>query len=405
MTDTVKHSASIAGHHFVSSAFWRMLPGGMRRRWWLFRLFDIVARHLPVPWPRKGLLVVRMDGIGDMVLFRTSLDHYAEVFGVDKKDITVLGCDSWSSITDDVFRDYKVMTINEHSFARWPLYRFRVSLTVRLLNPKISVCDSYLRRAMMADSLVWISGAPKSVSSLPFIGERTRSEYLYYLSQVERVVPTGDYPTHETERHYNFLSTIAGRSIEPEPPRISWRQDRPPGNLVPKDTRYVVLNPGSNEYGRRWPLEKYQILAEKLADAGFMVLFVGGRGEHPGAINTRNSMIVDLIGRTNLPQLLDLMNHAELVVSNDTGPAHLSIALGTPTVVIVGGGHFGCFVPYPEKARPEQARFVYHRMDCYHCFWNCPKRANKFQVFPCVAAVGIDQVWGEVENLISPKGK
>jgi len=65
--------------------------------------------------------------------------------------------------------------------------------------------------------------------------------------------------------------------------------------------------------------------------------------------------VVDLMGKTSLPQLLDVINHAALVVSNDTGPAHLSIALGTPTLVIVGGGHFGCFVPYPPDACPANA--------------------------------------------------
>lgn len=404
MNDSPTHNASIAGHHFVTSAFWRMFPGGMRRRWWLFRLFDLIAISLPIPWPRRGLLVVRMDGIGDMVLFRTSLDHYAEVFDVEKSDITVLGCESWSSITDEVFRDYKVITINEHTFARQPFYRFWVSLRVRLINPKISVCDSYLRRAMMADSLVWLSGARKIYSSLPFIGERTRAEYLYYLSQADHIIPTGDYPTHEIERHYNFLSSVAGREIAPEAPRISWREELPPEQFIPAGRSYVVLNPGSNEYGRRWPLEKYQALAERLAERGLLVVFVGGRGERPGDIKTRSGQIIDLIGRTDLPQLLDIMNHASLVVSNDTGPAHLSIALGTPTLVVIGGGHFGCFVPYPENARPDHARFVYHHMDCYHCFWNCPKRATKFDVFPCVSAVGIDQVWGEVEQLLPPEG-
>jgi ADP-heptose:LPS heptosyltransferase len=400
MSDSPEHKASISGHHFDSSAFWRMFPGGMRRRWWVFRLFDLIAKNIPVFKPRRGMLVVRMDGIGDMVLFRTSLEHYAEVFGMDQSDITVLGCESWKAITTEVFRDYRVLTINEHRFARRPLYRFWVSLRVRALNPEISVCDSYLRRAMMADSLVWVSGAKKVVSSLPFISERTRAEYLYYLSQADKIVPTGDYPTHEVVRHYNFLSAIAGREITPEAPKISWRETRPPEEFVPQGAPYAVLNPGSNEYGRRWPLVKYQELAEKLTQKGLHVVFVGGRGERPGDIDTGNALIVDLIGKTNLPQLLDLMNHANLVVSNDTGPAHLSIALGTPTAVVVGGGHFGCFVPYPEDVRPDHARFVYHHMDCYHCFWDCPKRATKFDVFPCVEAVEIDQVWSVAEQLL-----
>ncbi|MBC8267832.1 MAG: glycosyltransferase family 9 protein [Rhodospirillaceae bacterium] len=379
-----------------------MFPEGMRRRWWLFRLFDLIARYMPVLKPRRGVLVVRMDGIGDMVLFRTSLEHYAEVFGVEKSDITVLGCESWSDITSEVFAGYRVLIINEHAFARWPLYRFWVSLKVRALNPAISVCDSYLRRTMMADSLVWVSGASQAISSLPFIGERTRPEYLYYLSQVDKVVPTGDYPTHEIVRHYNFLSAIAGRKIKPEAPHISWRDTLPSKDLIPPGVPYAVLNPGSNEYGRRWPLAKYQQLAAALIEKNLHVIFVGGGGERPGVIDTGESRIIDLIGRTDLPQLLDIMNHAQLVVSNDTGPAHLSIALGTPTLVVVGGGHFGCFVPYPEEVRPTHARFVYYKMDCYHCFWNCPKRASKFEVFPCVEAVSIEQVCDEVETLLVP---
>ncbi len=402
MSESSDHPGSIAGHHFVDSPFWRLFPAGMRRRWWMFRLFDLIARNLPVPRRRKGLLVVRMDGIGDMVLFRTSLDHYARVFDVPPEDITVLGCESWDAITHEVFRDYRVLTINEHSFARWPFYRFWISLRVRALNPAVSVCDSYLRRAMMADSLVWVSGAPTVISSLPFIGERTRSEYHYYLGQADKVIPTGDYPTHEVIRHYGFLSRIAGRDIPPEPPRIHWRERAPSEDLLSAGDPYVVINPGSNEYGRRWPLEKYQDLARRLTERGLRVVFVGGSGERPGDIDTTGGRIIDLIGKTDLPQLLDLMKHAALVVSNDTGPAHLAIALDTPTVVIGGGGHFGCFVPYPDQVRPDHARFVHHRMDCYHCFWNCPKRASKFEVFPCVAAVDIDQVWAQADALLPP---
>jgi len=360
----------------------------MRRRWWLFRFFDLVAKYTPIFRMRRGVLVVRMDGIGDMVLFRTSLDHYGEVFGVEKSEITVLGCDSWGSITNEVFKDYNILTINEHSFARWPIYRFWVSLKVRAVNPAISVCDSYLRRALMADSLMWISGAPRMLSSLPFISEGTRAEYQYYLSQIDEIIPTGEYPTHEALRHFNFLSNVAGRQIKAEAPKISWRHTLPSSDLVPRDVPYVVLNPGSNEFGRRWPLAKYQKLAKKLTQKGLLVIFVGGVSERPGDIQERDGQ-------------LDLMNHAQLVVSNDTGPAHLSIAISTPTLVIIGGGHFGCFVPYPEEIRPINARFVYHRMDCYHCFWNCPKRASKYDVFPCVEAVNIDEVWRASQQLLA----
>ena len=160
---------------FRTTRVWRAFPAGMRRRWWLFRLFDLTARHWPVAKARRGVLVVRMDGIGDMVLFRRSLDHYAEAFGVEPAEITVLGCESWAELADEVFAGYRVIAINEHAFAKRPFYRFRVSLRVRRLAPAVTVCDSYMRRALMADSLVWVSGAPRCVVSVPYISERTRA--------------------------------------------------------------------------------------------------------------------------------------------------------------------------------------------------------------------------------------
>jgi ADP-heptose:LPS heptosyltransferase len=387
---------------FAASAFWRALPSGMPRRWWLFRFWDLIARLWPGFKPRRGVLVVRMDGIGDMVLFRRSLDHYAEVFGIGRESITVLGCDSWGPLAEIALAGYRVLTIDEHAFARQPLYRFRKSLMVRRLAPAVAVCDSYFRRPLMADSLVLVSGALRKIVSHPYVNEATRAEFTYYLSQFDRVVNTGVYPTHEIVRHYRFLSAIAGREIAPEPPALPWRQMAPP--VVEPGTPYVVLTPGSNEPGRRWPFVNYIALAERLVARGLRVLFVGSADERPPAAELeavrRRPGMSDLYGETSLPELLDLMSSAAAVVSNDTGPAHLAIALGAPTVVIVGGGHFGSFVPYPPGVTPPNARFVFHEMSCYHCFWRCPYRETKQDVFPCVDKVETGEVWAAVDGLL-----
>jgi len=400
----VQHPAEVSGHRFRSSRLWRLLPKGMRRRWWLFRAFDILARRWPVPGRRRGLAVVRMDGIGDMILFRGSLDHYAEAFGVAKDDITVIGCDSWAPIAGEVFAGYHFISINEHRFAKRPWYRFRVALKVRRLNAETVVCDQFFRRAMMADSLVWISGAPNSVVALPYINEPTRGEYGWYMTQVLGVIDTGLYPTHEVLRHAAFVSAVAGREIAPAPPRIAWRDKTPE---VAAAGPYVVLNPGSNEYGRRWPLKDYCEIARKLREQGLRAVFIGSAKEKPDwDFMTEfggDEGVVDLMGKTDLPGLLDVMRHATAVLTNDTGPAHVAIALGTPTLVVVGGGHFGSFVPYPDGARPEHARFVWRHMDCYHCIWRCHKRESKRDSFPCVAAVTVEQVWDELVQLL-PEG-
>lgn len=410
--DLNDEQASMPGRVVIrASRFWRLFPASMRRRWWLFRPLDLLAKHWPVFAKRKGVLIIRMDGIGDMVLFRPSLEHYANALGVDKEDITILGCHSWGPITGAVFGGYKVVTIEEHAYARRPLYRFRINLMVRRLAPKITVCDSYLRRAMMADSLVWVSGAEKTITSMPYVNEPTRSEFTYYLSQCDEIIDTGSYPTHEIDRHFNFISRLANKNIQPSPPTFNWDEPAP---VFANDGPYVLMNPGSNEPGRRWPFQSYVEAADKFLSEGYRVAFVGTRDERWDAALLRDVAkkpgVTDLTGQTTLPELLTLMKYAALVISNDTGPAHLSIALGAPTIVVVGGGHFTSFVPYPDHVCPPNARFIYEVMDCYHCFWRCHKRASKYDVFPCVAAIPVDNVWEQSKSLITleqaakPKG-
>ena len=273
---------------------------------------------------------------------------------------------------------------------------------VHHLTPTITVCDAYFRRALMADSLAWVAGAPRTVVSLPYINEPTRAEFTYYLSQVDEIIDTGPYPTHEMTRHFRFLSHISGTEIAPTPSRLTWPDRR--SSLAPA-TPYAVLNPGSNEYGRRWPLARYAELAGWLRGRGLAVVFVGKSDEKADSNGLDEIAAMDgvdnLTGRTSVAEMLDLMNGAALVVSNDTGPAHLAIGLGAPTVVIVGGGHFGCFVPYPDGLRPETARFVHHQMDCYHCFWRCHKRSDPSASFPCVSAVTMDQVESACAELLA----
>ena len=215
-------------------------------------------------------------------------------------------------------------------------------------------------------------------------------------------VNTGPYPVHEIVRHHRFLSAIAGRDIPPRPPTVSWRERAPE---ISGGAPYVVLNPGSNEPGRRWPFTAYLETANRLLADGHRVVFVGTEAENETRDMIRGlrggDRVIDLFGKTGMPELMDVMKHAALVISNDSGPAHLSIALGTPTVVVVGGGHFSSFFPYPEGAAPPTARFVYREMECYHCFWRCPKRPTKYDTFPCIEAIGTDQVWEAVQSLLS----
>jgi len=104
--------------------------------------------------------------------------------------------------------------------------------------------------------------------------------------------------------------------------------------------RYAIVHPGAEDPRRRWPTERFAIVADTLALRGFTVVLTGTEEERPmveAVALGMSSAPVALAGRTNLGALAALVDGARLVVSNDTGTSHLADALRKPSVVMYTG--------------------------------------------------------------------
>lgn len=103
---------------------------------------------------------------------------------------------------------------------------------------------------------------------------------------------------------------------------------------------FAVLNPGAGWKSKLWPPERYGELARQLAaEHGLRTLAVwGGEDERPLAesIVNHSSGAATLAPPTTLPQLGAICRRARLFVGSDTGPMHLAVAVGTPTVSLHG---------------------------------------------------------------------
>jgi lipopolysaccharide heptosyltransferase I len=101
--------------------------------------------------------------------------------------------------------------------------------------------------------------------------------------------------------------------------------------------RLVVLNPGAGRSDKRWPVEHFAALAQRLAhDAGAHALVTWGPGEEGAARAIAAAAPVTLAPPTDLPALLALLRRASAMVAADTGPLHMAAALGTPCVGLYG---------------------------------------------------------------------
>jgi ADP-heptose:LPS heptosyltransferase len=101
--------------------------------------------------------------------------------------------------------------------------------------------------------------------------------------------------------------------------------------------RLAVLQPGATDPRRCWPAQRFAALGDRLAQAGMRVAVNGSAAEAALVQAVAGSMrhpAIALAGTLSLGGLCGLLEHAALVVSNDTGPLHLALALGVPSVGI-----------------------------------------------------------------------
>lgn len=111
------------------------------------------------------------------------------------------------------------------------------------------------------------------------------------------------------------------------------------GDLVERP--FALLIPGGNKEAKRWPAERFAAAADALAERhGLAIAASGSPGERPiiAAIGAAaRTPIVDLVERgVDLPALKAVAAAARVVIGNDTGPRHVALALGTPTVTLFG---------------------------------------------------------------------
>ena len=109
------------------------------------------------------------------------------------------------------------------------------------------------------------------------------------------------------------------------------------GLVLAPDAAYVCLHAGARHAAKRWAPERFAQVGAALAARGYQVVLTGSAAERPLAAAVAAAMrapAINLACDISIGGMAALMAGARVVVSNDTGAAHLAVALDVPTVVI-----------------------------------------------------------------------
>ena len=149
---------------------------------------------------------------------------------------------------------------------------------------------------------------------------------------------------------------------------------------------YVCIHAGAQLPSRRWPLERFAAVANRLAAQGETIVLTG-TAQEAEQVTALSAAIefptVNLAGRTSLWTLGALIEGAARVICNDTGVSHVAAALGTPSIVISSGSDVARWAPLDG----DRHRVLWQPMACRPCSHAvCPIGHG------CATAIGVDEV-------------
>jgi ADP-heptose:LPS heptosyltransferase len=177
-------------------------------------------------------------------------------------------------------------------------------------------------------------------------------------------------------------------------------------SLVPFDPaqhRLVLINPNASELlpHRRWMPDRFAELIRRIlaAYSDVFVVITGSADEREAAERLAAGSApraVSFAGRSALAELPALYSHAALMVTNDSGPAHFSAAVGLPTIVLFG----------PETPKLYQplgnSRAIYAGLACSPCVSAHNHRKTACTDNVCMQAITVDEVYTAVADVLSP---
>jgi lipopolysaccharide heptosyltransferase II len=332
----------------------------------------------------ERILVIRPGGMGDAVLtfpmIRALREHYdratIDVLG-ERRSVGVYGINDW------------VRSVYRYDTTPAALWR-----TLRDLRQA--------RYQIVVDTEQY-----HHLSTL--VANHLRPDFLCGFDTIGR----GRFQTHRVRYQesgyevYLFLGLAAAligepQSFDAERPWLTvhqkWRDWAAERLVASRGRRIAVIAPGASTEHKIWPRERYARVARWFVERDFYVVILGGSDTVAAAreiaADHGDHRVLDLAGRTSLPQTAGILQHATVYVSSDTGALHVAYGVGVPTVHMFGSGIM-------EKWAPPGSKYVVVNkgLPCSPCTRYGYTPPCPYGV-ACMDAITVDDVTAAAEEVL-----
>lgn len=357
-------------------------------------LIKLLVQATMVLRPRgpKRIVVIRYDDLGDLLLWLPAAKRLRKAFPKGDWHITLLGkpashdlnalCPHWDETLDMKTK------ITPANLFNWLRIFFALAWADILVNPMPNLSKAHLAIFSGAKRKLCFDIKPNE-----FVPRCPETVLWHNSLHTDTLRPAPS--IHILNGNNALASLLTGTEAPLELCAPCFIPD-----VKPAFSDYLLVAPGGGNPRKRWPTISFAEAARQAAkELGLKRLMICGAqneeelGDALFALLEDGFSPLNLCGKTSLLELSGLFKYASFVLCNDSGASHLAAIHGTPSIIILGGGHFGSFHPYPSSLSAlTRCKAVFHPMNCFNCNWRCSVSTDSDGPFPCISAITVDDV-------------
>ncbi len=328
----------------------------------------------------ERILLIRFGSLGDVVLTTPAIRAARKAFP-DSHIAMVVGDRSADVISANPHLDEIIIF---HREAKGLSETRRVAALLRERNFDVSID---MQRKFHSSLLAYMGGANRR------IGYHRPGGLLCNVRIPDNV------NKHAVDRNLDLLKPLGVVEADRKPEMFVSDEDRDYANRVfderglSSESPIIGMFPGAGWRPRCWPAEKFAAIGDLAAEGcGASVAVFGGPNEADIVDLVAQNMrtpVIQMKDKMTLKQLGAMIEKCNLFLSNDTGPMHISVAVGTPTVALFGPGNHVKFQPIGGKHA-----LIRHDVPCSPC----KQFTSKCKDNICMKLITVDEVWEAIRE-------
>lgn len=371
------------------------------------------------PWGKNNtsntILVIRIDAIGDCIIWLDQAKEYRKAYPNHK--LILLHNLLWTEIAGRLTWFDECIPFDRGKIGNFNYYKSLLTIINRYTYEKV-YSPVYSRDIITVDWLVHNINAKEKIG---YQGDyqnnhKLLENNLFYRQIADKynlktitdkwystLVENDSRYEMELQRNAHFIRQTINANFCCSLPTIPF--EIPKSQLIPK-TEYAILFLGASSLNKTWPINNFINITQELTFQ--TIVLCGSCAEKKLAQNyislyNGDKTIIDLMGKTSLLELICIISNASLVITNDTSASHISVATRTPSICLLGGGHYGRFHPYRvDKITEEEKKYLptvitAHNKTCFSCNWTCtyPLQNERCK---CINEIQVDDVINAIKS-------